>query len=206
MSQEPQNFFEELKAELKAAVIQDLDQEIREIVRDEIKRYIFDTKSIDKSLRTYIKSLCFDDIYYLRMLNGGLLKQETGTYIIPETSTGKIRMNKKENVDLKKLYKEYLKTGHITCTYDDFKSVMNFEHDVQIIDWRDKGKKTFTYKSLFELYNRIYDYNFSELKPVVEYRILLYISVKFKFQNQIKDIQDIRKSFHKTYKSKKTNK
>ncbi|WP_299154253.1 hypothetical protein [uncultured Christiangramia sp.] len=194
------DYLKELKEEIKAELFQEIEDKTREIVRSEIKSYIFDTRSIDLSLRIYIKSLCHDEIHYLKMLNRGLVKHGSEIIEIPEWSTGNIVMNKKKDVNLKDLYKEYTNGGYLNCSFNDFKSIVNFEFDCNYVAWTDKARKTFTYKNLFALYNRIYDYDFSDLNPFLEERFLSFISVKFLFQDEIKDVKFIKKAFNKAYK------
>lgn len=193
-----------LKEEIKSELLSEIRQELRETVKKEFRSIMFEERYFEKMIKSYIKKLCYEDVNYPLMLNRGLVKYEPTIYEVMEHSTY-IWMNKKKNVDLKKLYAEYKNGGIISCSYEGFESAMNIippevkNGKIQAITWNDYGRKTFSYKRLFELYERIYDENFSKLDVRKKDKFIGYISNKFKFEGVTKSFDKIDDSFKKAY-------
>lgn len=182
----------------------ELREELKETVKKEFRNILFEERYFETAIKSYIKSLCFQDINYVFMLNRGLVKNGAITFENPEYST-KIWMKIKSNVNINKLYEEYKFGKHIKCSFENFEAAINFEpienfeSDEEIIVWTGNGKKKFTYKGLFDLYHRIYDEDFSKIHKSSKDLFLAYISVKFKFEGVFKSFNLINRSFIKAY-------
>jgi len=195
-----------LKAEIKAELKEEIKAEILieckdEIVQDAIKKIdemIFMDRIFEKKLTAYIGSLCHNEVHFLRMLNRGLVEQGKTYYEFRETSSGKVVLEKRKDFNIEKLYNEYKKAEIIKCEYKDFKSVLEFKSDCKPIAWNDKGKKKFTYKGLFKIYNRVYHVDNLTIKPLRE-RFLRFLANNFTFEGEFKKYSEIKKSFDKLY-------
>lgn len=176
--------------------------EINEVVKEEIRTIIFEERYFEMSLRAYIKSLVYDDIHCLRMLNAGMVKYGTTIIEIPEMSSGSLKMKVKKGVNLDEMYEQYTNTGLLQGTHGDFLAIVNFEAESGYIKWTQKARKTFTYKGIFELYESIYDDDFFNLNPLLEKKFLAYISTKFSLGGKFKKTTDFEKSFNKIYNRK----
>lgn len=101
----------ELKEEIKAEIVAEWSDEIVKSAMKKVDNMIFLERYFEPMLRTYIKSLCYDDIYYQKMVILGKTKLQETTYEIPQFSEGEIWMIKKKNINIKKLFKEYKRAG-----------------------------------------------------------------------------------------------
>lgn len=188
--------------EVQNLVLELAKNEIKEVVKKEIRTIIFEERYFETPLRAYIKSLAYDDVHYLRMLNAGMVKYGTTIIEIPKISSGSLKMRMKKYVNLNKLYEEYTNTGLLEGTLEDFLAIVNFEAESGYINWTQKARKTFTYKGIFELYESIYEDDFFNLNPLLEGIFLAYISTKFLLLGKFKETTDFEKSFNKIYNKK----
>lgn len=189
----------ELKEDIKAEILAEWRDEIVQSTMKKVDDMIFLERHFDSMLRTYITSLCYEDVHYLRMLNRGLVKQGSNVIPVAQKSTGEIWMTLKNNVNLNSIYDEYRVSGLITCNLENFIDVINFNSGAENTLWYGKGKKGYSFLGLFELYNRIYDYDFCNLNPLIKKRFLKYISVKFLFKGETKEFEKIERSFNNKY-------
>lgn len=86
----------QLKEELKKELRQEITAELKELAKQEIHKLIFTDRYFEPALRTYIKSLLYDDIHYLRMLNRGMVNYGETIITFPQTTMGYLVMNKKK--------------------------------------------------------------------------------------------------------------
>lgn len=202
---------EKLKAEIKSELKEEIKDEILieckdEIIQDAIKKIdemVFIDRFFEKKLTTYIKSLCHDEVHFLRMLNRGLVKHEPTCYEFRDKSTGEVVLDKRKDFNIKKLYNEYSKGEIIDCDYEDFKALLEFKIDSKQIAWNGKGKKKFTYRGLFEMYNRAYYVDNIVDKPLRD-RFLYFLANNFIFEGETKDYSEVKKSFDRFYPSNKS--
>ncbi len=192
----------EILDELRAKTVVQLRDELVKSVMFKVEKLIFEERYFETPLKTYIKSLCYEDVHYLRMLNLGLVKQGNNIIPVSEKSTGEVWMTLRKNVNTNMLYEEYKGGGLVDCSFENFISILNFDSAAERLIWQGKGKSKFSYLGLFDLYNRIYDYDFSNLNPLLKQRFLLYLSVKFIFDGETKEYENIKKSFNKEYGNK----
>ena len=188
----------ELKEEIKAEILKESRDEIVQEAIKKVDEMIFVDRYLEPKLRTYIKSLCYDEVHFLSMLNKGLVNHGETFIEFPKTSTGKVFMSKRKDVNVEKLYNEYRNSGIIDCSYENFNSLLEFKAEAKPIAWNDKGRKKFTYKNLFKMYNRVYEVDNLKLKPLRR-RFLHFLSVSFCFEGTFKKYAEIKKSFDKLY-------
>lgn len=193
----------ELREELKAEIINEITEELITSATVKFKDLIFKERHFEIMINTYIKSLCHEDINYQKLRIQGNLKQEEIAYEIPNLSQGDIWMTIKRNVDFQEIYNRYKTAKLIKCSFEDFKIVIHFiDSDIKI-EWSDKARKTFTYSRLFELYEEIYENDFSSLPQTLKQRFINYLSLHFRFQGKTKLPESIMKRFKAKYRSKK---
>lgn len=201
--------WEQLKAEIKSELREELKAEIIKEIREELvasattrfKDLIFKERHFEVMTKTYIQSLCHEDVNFQKLRIQGNLKQEEIAYEIPNLSQGNIWMTIKRNVDFKEIYDRYMKAKLLKCSFEDFKCVINFiDCDVKV-EWFDFARKTFTYSRLFELYEEIYEDDFSDLNPQLRLRFINYLSLHFRFGGKTKLPKLMMKRFDAKYQS-----
>lgn len=190
-----------LKGEIKSEISDEILAEIKNIVKQEVRSVLITERGLETSLTAYIKSLCYEEVHYLRMLNRGLVKHGSTLIEIPDTSKNKVWLTKRNNIDIRDLYEEYRSGNFIFCSYEDFNLVLNFKEPSKPISWNDKGRKRFSYKRLFELYNRVYVFDFSE-SAELRNRFLYFLADCFYFEGEFKKFAEIKKAFDKVYPKK----
>lgn len=193
----------ELKDEIKAELIADCKEEIVKSAMKKVDDLIFIDRYFETMLRTYIKSLCYDDIHFERMKNLGLAIESDQEIDYWKSSTGKIWMALKKDIDVAKIYSEHIAAGNISCTQQEFNSVINFDHISPPIIWNQEARGSFSYKGVFKLYENVYDFDFSQIDAPVIYHLINFIRQNFIFEGSFKSYYLIRKSFIKAYKPKK---
>ncbi len=195
----------ELKDEIKAELIEDWKEEIVKSAMKKVDDLIFIDRYFETMLRTYITSLCYDDIHFQRMKNLGLAIESDQEIEYRKSSTGKIWMALKKDVNFTELYSDHLAVGDIDCTQEEFNSVLNFDQLAIPVVWNQKARGNFSYRGVFQLYENVYDFDFSKINTPVIYHLIDFISQNFMFEGSLKPYDLIRKSFMKAYKPKKTN-
>lgn len=178
--------------------------QIREIVKEEFYKILFEERIFEREIQTYIKSLVYDDVHYLRLLNSGIVKQGSLIFEVPEYSSGKLIMSRRANISLENIYNENIRYDIMAGDLSDFVAIINFESESGIIDWRQKGRKQFTYTGIFKMYEEIYDIEFKTMEEYFVDRFMLYLSTKFQLGGNFKKWTDFKKSFMKIYQSEKS--
>ncbi len=192
----------QIKEDIKKELQLEMKQEIKELVKKKIRTILFEERAFEVPLKAYIKSLAYENIHYLIMLNKGMVKHGSSLIKIPKMPPGKIFMNLKEDVDFQKLYDDYIEAGLMQASFEDFKAVLNFEAESGYIYWLQKARKSFTYKGIFELYESIYNEDFYNLNSYLQKMFIAYLSNKFLLGNDFKTYLAFEKSFNKLYKKK----
>lgn len=195
----------ELKDEIKAEIIAEWKDEIVKSTIKKVDDMIFKDRYFETMLRTYITSLCYDNIHNQRMKNLGRGIDVDQEIEYRKSSTGKIWMALKKDVDFTELYSEHLAVGDINCSQEEFISVLNFDPLPAPIVWNQDARGNFSYRGVFILYENVYDFDFSKINTPVIYHLIKHISQNFIFEGSLKPYDLIRKSFVKAYKPKKTN-
>lgn len=187
-----------LKDEIKSEISDEILAEIKNIVKEEVRSVLITERGLETTLTAYIKSLCYDEVHYLRMLNRGLVKHGSTLIEIPNTSRNIVWLTKRKNIDIRNLYEEYRSGNFIFCSYEDFNMVLDFKVPSKPISWNDKGRKQFSYKRLFELYNSVYVLDFSK-STRLKNKFLYFLADCFYFDGEFKKFVNIKKAFDKAY-------
>jgi|SRR5690554_1275206 len=177
--------------------------QIREIVKEEFYKILFEEKIFETEIKAYIKSLVYDDVHYLRLLNSGVVKHGRQIFELPKYSSGKLIMHRRANITLENIYNENIRYNIMAGDLSDFIAVINFESESGIIDWRQKGRKQFTYTGIFKMYEEIYDIEFKTMEEYFVDMFMSYLSTKFQLGGNFKKWTDFKKSFMKIYQPEK---
>src|SRR5690606_18476497 len=105
--------------------------QIREIVKEEFYKILFEEKIFETEIKAYIKSLIFEDIHGLRMIVKGKINNHKSELIVSEDELNFTLFEKKENIDIKKLYDQYFKGRFVECTYDTFFKALHFKTEIK---------------------------------------------------------------------------
>jgi len=154
--------------------------QIREIVKEEFYKILFEKRIFETEIRAYIKSLIFEDMHGLRMIVKCKINNNQSEFVISEDAHNFTLFEKKENVDIKKLYDQYLKGRFVECSYDSFFKAMNFIYDPGQINWIQKSNNNYTYVGIFDLYSEVYHIDYNNMDKFKKKRFQLYICSKFK--------------------------
>lgn len=74
--------------------------QIREIVKEEFYKILFEEKIFETEIKAYIKSLIFEDIHGLRMIVKGKINNHKSELIVSEDELNFTLFEKKENIDI----------------------------------------------------------------------------------------------------------
>lgn len=195
----------EILDELRARTVVELRDELVRSVMFKVEKLIFEERYFEKMLNTYIKTLCYKEINFLRMQSMGFTNRKPEIFDFQEDTTLENWIKNRNNIDIIDLYNECTAEGAITCSYENFCDILDFDANTKRVEWKGKSKgksdSNFSYYGLFELYEKIYDYDFSNLNPLFKERLLFYIEEKFIFGGERKSKALIEKSFDRKYKS-----
>lgn|SRR5690554_171296 len=159
--------------------------QIREIVKEEFYKILFEERIFETEIKAYIKSLIFEDIHGLRMIVKGKISNHKSELIVSEDELNFTLFEKKENVDIKKLYDQYFKGRFVECTYDTFFKALHFKHNTDEINWIQKSNNNYTYTGIFDLYSEVYHIDYNDIEKFKKKRFKLYICSKFKKGGQV---------------------
>lgn len=202
----------ELKKELRREIIQNIKNEstmdlgvdyineIRKIIKTELRSIIFDEKFYETDIVTYITSLVYKEYHYLVMLNRGLVKIGRTTIEVSEFSVSNFSLNLVKDLNLLDIYVNYEKSGIIKCTYEEFADFINFKNPKNQIIWNHDGRSRFTFRGLFALYENVYSDDFNDLNDFVQRKIIAYISAKFIFEGVTKPFKNVEEAFKRYIK------
>lgn len=157
-------------------------EELRQIIKEELHRIIFEDRAFEKPLTTYVKSLLYDEIKYLKMKQAGYCRkcQNNTIYFFDDLGIKKLGFEKKDNINLEFLFIEFKKYNYFEGNYSDFEKVMLFiEPDVKLKWLQKSDKKIITYLGIFELFKEVYDINYFEISDINKNRLLQHIENSF---------------------------
>lgn len=192
----------QLKEDIKKELRLEMKAELKELMKEEIHTILFEERAFETPFKTYMKSLAYEDIHYLIMLNKGMVNHGNSIIEIPKKSTGSVFMKLKKDIDFKQLYNNCIEANLMQASFEDFKAVLSFKAESGYIFWLQKARKSFTYKGIFELYESIYDEDFFNFNPHLQRIFIAYLSNKFLLGRDFKTYNDFEKSFKKIYKRK----
>lgn len=159
--------------------------QIREIVKEEFYKILFEERIFETEIKAYIKSLIFEDIHGLRMIVKGKTNNHQSELVVSEHELNFTLFEKKENVDIKKLYDQYFKGRFVECTYDAFFKALHFKHNTDEINWIQKSNNNYTYTGIFDLYSEVYHIDYNDIEKFKKKRFKLYICSKIKKGGQV---------------------
>ncbi|MGV8994535.1 MAG: hypothetical protein ACOH1O_10570 [Flavobacterium sp.] len=188
---------EELKREIKDELLLEMKEQLNVLVKEEIDTLIFTERYFETRVISYIKSLCYNEIHYLRMLNNGMVKHGESLIEVPQWKSGVLFVKNNLNVNYADLYKQYTNCGMMECSFEDFEAVLDFKHDSGYINWKQKGRTTYTYVGIFDLYNDILSEDIFYFSEVKLERFLYFISNKFLIAGKVIEYKNLKNSFTK---------
>lgn len=157
-------------------------EELRKIVKEELYKIIFQERTFEKPLTTYMKSLLYDEIKYLKMKEAGFCRkcQNDTIYYFNDLEIKNLGFEIKDNIDLKAIYQERKKYNYFKGSYSDFEKTMLFKEPTTQLDWLQKTKnKYITYLGIFELFKEVYHINYLEISDINKNKLLVHIEKSF---------------------------
>jgi hypothetical protein len=160
-------------------ITQELRQELRAIVKEELYSIIFENREFETPMNAYIKSLIYNEVSNKKNKE----KFEPTEYIFDHEEHNKIfnSFYIKSNVDFEHYYHILFLEKKIESSYEDFLCTMtDYNSDVKI-NWIDKSylSKDFQYSSIFDFLNDITDTDFSNLNTYNRKKLIDYVCKKF---------------------------
>lgn len=186
---------EELKREIRDELLLEMKEQLNVLVKEEIETLIFTERYFETRVISYIKSLCYNEIHYLRMLNNGMVKHGETLIEVPQWTSGHLSVEKKIDINNAKLYEEYINSGMMECSFEDFEAVLGFKHDSGYINWKQKSGQSYSYLGIFYLYSEVITEDIYNLPKSKEARFLYYIANKFLRAGQPIEYKKLKKSF-----------
>jgi len=146
-------------------ISEELRDEIRKIIREEITSISFLKKELNEPLGRYIRSVIHGEIKSYKMFQAGFRPDYGTTYKISHERPASLSFQIEKNIDLYVVYCQLLEEKMIDCTFDIFESVLMFkQRGDHRINWIHKivRTKTVFQRSIFDLLysldNRIIHY------------------------------------------------
>lgn len=178
-------------------------EEIRQIIKEELHSIIFEDRAFEKPLTTYMKTLLYDEIKYLKMKEAGFCKkcQNDTIYFHNDLEIKILGFEKKENIDLKTIYQERKKYRYFEGSYSDFEKIMLFKEPTIQLEWLQKTKsKDITYLGIFELFKEVYHINFLEISDINKNNLLEHIEKSFLKKEDAISSKNLLDSFNRMLK------
>lgn len=186
-------------------ISEELREELRKIVREEVNSIIFEKQEFHTPIRNYIKGLFNEEIRAYKMFKSGFLPDEGVVYTRKPTKLGSISFSLPENVDLYEVYQELSLTKKIDCTFEIFESVLARKNEGgERINWTDLSlrNKDINQQSIFELLyvldNRILTFDSYRRKRLIEF-----VCRSFLKDGAALNVDNMNNSFSKWRRSKK---
>lgn len=157
-------------------------EELRKIVKEELYKIIFQERTFEKPLTTYMKSLLYDEVKYLKMKQAGFCRkcQKDTIYFFNDLKIPSLGFKIKDGIDLKAIYNERKKYNYFEGSYSDFEKIMLFKEPTTQLKWLQKSeKKIITYFGIFELFEEVYHIKYSEISSINKERLLTHIENSF---------------------------
>lgn len=169
-------------------ISEELRDEIRKIIREEITSISFLKKELNEPLGRYIRSVIHGEIKSYKMFQAGFRPDDGTTYIISHERPASLSFQIEKNIDLYVVYCQLLEEKMIDCTFDIFESVLMFkQRGDQRINWIHKivRTKTVFQRSIFDLLYSL-DTRIIHYKDFRRERFLSFVCKSF-----VKDGQEI---------------
>lgn len=185
----------------------EIRKEIRKIIKEELLLEFVSNKDLKKSLTTYMKSILYSEIHYLKMLESGLKKTPDGTKFIIEDrklgNIGWIDVTEFTDEQLKEIHCQLISAKKTNTELEDFILIMRNNSDEKInwIDMVVRNKKAINSYTIFDFLYSL-NPNILKLEKVEIERFLKSILVKFTKKGELFSYESIYNSFNK-WKNKK---
>jgi hypothetical protein len=186
-------------------ISEELRDEIRKIIREEITSISFLKKELNEPLGRYIRGMVLGEIKSYKMFQAGFRPDDGTTYIISNEKPASLSFQVGRHVDLYMVYCELLEDKKIDCTFDIFESVLMFKQTSdQRINWIHKIVRT---KTVFQ--RSIFDLLYSLDTRIIHYedfrrkRFLSFVCKSFVKDGQEITEKNMSNSFSKWLKLKK---
>jgi hypothetical protein len=147
-------------------ISEELRDEIRKIIREEITSISFLKKELNDPLSRYIRSVIHGEVKSYKMFQAGFRPDDGTIYIMSRERPASLSFQVEEQNDLYEVYCQLLEEQKIDCAFETFESVLLFKgNNDNKIDWihrivRTKGvNQQSIFDLLYVLDNRIIQYN-----------------------------------------------
>lgn len=135
-------------------ISEELREEIRKIIREEISSISFLKKELNEPLSSYIRGMILGEIKSYKMFQAGFRPDHGTTYIISHERPASLSFKVEKPTDLYTVYCRLLEEEKVDCTFEIFESVLLFkEKDGNRINWVHKIVRTkgVEQRSIFDL-------------------------------------------------------
>ncbi|MGV8963341.1 MAG: hypothetical protein ACOH2V_08160 [Candidatus Saccharimonadaceae bacterium] len=135
-------------------ISEELKDEIRKIIKEEISSISFLKKELNEPLSRYIRGMIHGEIKSYKMFQAGFRPDDGTTYIISNERPASLSFQVENQTDLYDVYCRLLEEKKIDCTFEIFESVLSFkEKDGNRINWIHKIVRTkgVEQRSIFDL-------------------------------------------------------
>lgn len=135
-------------------ISEELRDEIRKIIKEEISSISFLKKELNEPLSRYIRGMIHGEIKSYKMFQAGFRPEDGTTYIISNERPAPLSFQVENQTDLYDVYCRLLKEKKIDCRFEIFESVLSFkEKDGNRINWIHKIVRTkgVEQRSIFDL-------------------------------------------------------
>lgn len=155
---------------------EELREEIRKIIKEEISSISFLKKELNGPLSRYIRGQIFSEIKSYKMFQAGFRPDDGTTYIISNERPASLSFQVAKHINLYMVYCELLEEKKIDCTFDTFNSILVFKQTSdQRINWihkivRTKGiNQQSIFDLLYDLDSRIIHYSTFSRKRFIKF-------------------------------------
>ena len=186
-------------------ISEELRDEIRKIIREEITSISFLKKELNDPLGRYIRSMIHGEIRSYKMFQAGFRPDDGTTYIISNEQPASLSFQVEKQMDLYEVYCQLLEEKKIDCTFEIFESVLLFKGtNDNRVNWIHKIVRT---KGVHQ--QSIFDLLYSLDKRIIHYdtfrrkRFITFVCRSFIKDGRELIKENIDNSFSKWIKTKK---
>lgn len=186
-------------------ISEELKDEIRKIIKEEISSISFLKKELNEPISRYIRSMVIGEVRSYKMFKAGFRPDDGTIYIMSSEQPASLNFHVEEHIDLQYVYGQLLEEKKIDCTFKVFESVLLFKGQSEDrINWvhkilRAKGaNQQSIFDLLYALDNRIIYYDTLRRK-----RFITFVCRSFIKDGKELVGKNIDNSFTKWLKTKK---
>lgn len=181
----------------------ELEEELRAIIREELYSIIFEKREFEKSITTYMKSLIYDELLLIKRKDNKIDSFDTIEYHISNTELRSVNFTVTGDEKLKEAYKLCVSNNKIDCTYDVFERVLKHKSSEDFINWIEiiPRSKAINQRSIFDLLYSLND-EIINLEGLKKQRLINFVCKSFLKNGASLELSNIDNTFSK-WKSKK---